>query len=299
MFRFAAMLIPRMPHWLARALSRAIAVMAWLVASKARKQATINISHVLGTKVLATRVGRKRLRRTVRGMFRQSLNNYLVAFSLPYLKPETLLHNVQVYDIEHLDAALALGKGVIIFSAHLGPFEYLAHWLALKGYSLTIPVEHLKDERMLDLMLKLRRSHGVNFISLGGSTPIRALFSALRNNQIVLITADRAVVGESVEKLFFGAPARLPLGPALLAQRTGAALVGGFGWYATETQIDGQFVPLSLELPEEQRRDIALLMDRIVEKMEYFIGAHPEQWVVFSPIWTVHSPDALPDDNYR
>ena len=80
--------------------------------------------------------------------------------------------------------------------------------------------------------------------------------------------------------------ARLPTGPALLAQRTGAALVGGFGWYRADTHIEAQFVPLSLELPEEQRRDFALLMDRIVEKMEHFIRAHPEQWVVFSPIWT-------------
>ena len=289
MFRFAGMLIPRMPRWLVQALSRVIGVMAWLVASNARKQATMNMTHVLGTQVLATRAGRRRLRRTVRGMFQQTLNNYLVAFSLPYLRPETLLRNIHVHDIEHLNAALALGKGVIIFSAHLGPFEHLAHWLALKGYSMTIPVEHLKDERMLDLMLKLRRSHGVNFISLGGSAPIRALFSALRSNQIVLITADRAVVGESVEKLFFGATARLPIGPGLLAQRTGAALVGGFGWYGADTHIEAQFVPLSLELPEEQRRDVALLMDRIVEKMEHFIGAHPEQWVVFSPIWTAPS----------
>jgi lauroyl/myristoyl acyltransferase len=289
MFRFAGMLIPRMPRWLVQALSRVIGVMAWLVASKARKQATINMTHVLGIQVLATRAGRRRLRRTVRGVFQQTLNNYLVAFSLPYLRPETLLRNIHVHDIEHLNAALALGKGVIIFSAHLGPFEHLVHWLALKGYSMTIPVEHLKDERMLDLMLKLRRSHGVNFISLGGSAPIRALFSVLRSNQIVLITADRAVVGESVEKLFFGATARLPTGPALLAQRTGAALVGGFGWYGADTHIEAQFVPLSLELPEEQRRDVALLMDRIVEKMEYFIGAHPEQWVVFSPIWTAPS----------
>src|SRR5260370_16783807 len=153
-------------------------------------------------------------------MFQQTLNYFLVALALPYLIRETLLRNIHVHDIEVCKGGMGLGKGVIIFSAHLGPFEHLAHWLALKGYSMTIPVEHLKDERMLDLMLKLRRSHGVNFISLGGSAPIRALFSALRSNQIVLITADRAVVGESIEKLFFGATARLPTGPALLAHRT-------------------------------------------------------------------------------
>src|SRR5260370_35885203 len=135
MFRFAGMLIPRMPRWLVQALSRVIGVMAWLVASNARKQATMNMTHVLGTQVLATRAGRRRLRRNVRGMFQQTLNNYLVAFSLAYLRPETLLRNIHVHEIEHLNEAQSLGKGAIIFSAHRVPFYHLPHCLALKDYS--------------------------------------------------------------------------------------------------------------------------------------------------------------------
>ncbi len=135
-------------------------------------------------------------------------------------------------------------------------------------------------------MLDLRRSQGINFIPLGGSAPLRALFSALRHNQIVLLAVDRAVEGQSVEKPFFGANAHLPLGPVQLAQRTEAILVGAFGWYGAGRRIEAQFVPLSLELPEEQRTNGEQLMNGMVEKLEQFIAAHPEQWVVFSPIWT-------------
>jgi lauroyl/myristoyl acyltransferase len=285
-FRFASVVIPRLPRWFVLFLADLIGLVTWLVASKARKQATANLIHVLGTKVLATRAGPRRLRRTVQQMFQNNVRNYLDMFSLPYTQPETILSCTHIEGVEHLEAALSLGKGVIIFSAHLGPFNYLAQWISIKGYKITIPVERLKDQRMLDLMLKFRSSKGVQFVPLGGSAPMRTIIKALRNNQIVLITADRAVEGESVEKLFFGEPARLPIGPVSLSQRTGAALVGGCGWHTTRTHIEGQFVPLSLELTEEERANTDTFMDALIERMENYIQAHPEQWMVFSPVWT-------------
>src|SRR6266487_1972648 len=285
-FRFASVVIPRLPRWFVLFLADLIGLVTWLVASKARKQATANIIHVRGTKVLATRAGPRRLRRTVQQMFQNNVRNYLDVFSLPYTQPETILSRTHIEGVEHLEAALSLGKGVIIFSAHLGPFNYLAQWISIKGYKITIPVERLKDQRMLDLMLKLRSSKGVQFVPLGGSAPMRTIIKALRNKQIVLITADRAVEGESVEKPFFGEPARLPIGPVLLSQRTGAALVGAFGWHSYPNRPVGQFVPLSLKLTEEERMNTDKLMYGMIEQMERFIKAHPEQWEVFSPIWT-------------
>src|SRR5205085_6407399 len=121
----------------------------------------------------------------------------------------TILQEVQIDGLEHLEAALALGKGVILVSAHLGPFEYIVQCATIKGYELTIPVERLRDQRLLDLMLDLRRSHGVQILPLIGMTAMRAMIQALRGNKIVLIMADRATTGQVGEKLFFGAPAHL------------------------------------------------------------------------------------------
>jgi len=192
---------------------------------------------------------------------------------------------LDVEGIEYLEQALALGRGVILFSAHLGPFNYLAQWIAIKGYQLIIPVEHLKDERTLDLTVQLRNSKGVQFLPLGGSAPMRTILKALRSNRIVLITADRAVEGESVEKLFFGEPARLPIGPVSLAQRTGAALVGASGWHTSRSRIAGKFVPLTLELAENERNDTDIVMNALIKKLEAYIKPHAGQWVVFSPVW--------------
>lgn len=286
LFRFASIVIPRLPRGLVLALAQVIGLVAWLVAGKARRQATINMLHVLGPQIRETRAGRKRLRRTVRGVFKNSARNYLEVFYLPSTKPEEIARRITpVEGSEHLDAALALGKGVILISAHFGPFDYVAQWLAINGHEMTIPVERLKDERMLELMLNLRSSQGVHFIPLGGSGAMRSMIQALRKNQLVLITGDRVIQGESVETLFFGEAARLPIGPVSLAQRTGAPLVGALGWYSSRTEIAGRFTPLSLALTEEQRTDSEMLMGEIIAMLERVIKAHPEQWVVFEPVW--------------
>ncbi|HLX58915.1 MAG TPA: hypothetical protein VKR83_17990 [Ktedonobacteraceae bacterium] len=285
-YRLASIVVPRLPHGLVLAFSQLIGLAAWLFARKARKQATINMLHVLGPEVRSTRAGRRQLRRTVRKMFWFSVRNYLEALYLPHLKPDELLRRITYKDgLEHLDEALAQGKGVILISAHYGPIEYVVQWFAFQAYSITVPVEHLKDERMLELMLKLRRGQGLQFVPLGGSAPLRAMIQALRNKQMVLLTIDRATQGESIEKPFFGAPARFAYGPISLALRTGAALIVGFSWYDSHERMGGKLMPVSLALSEDERNDPDKLMQKIIEKLEENIRARPEQWVMFSPIW--------------
>src|SRR5437764_61765 len=125
LFRFATRILPWIPRRLAYALGNIVGLIAWLVARKARRQATKNMIHVLGAQVQQTRAGRKKLRRTVQGMFVNNTHNYLEIFTLQSLSSEKILRNIHIEGWEHLNAAPAQGKGAIIFAAHLGPFDYL------------------------------------------------------------------------------------------------------------------------------------------------------------------------------
>jgi len=291
LYYFASVVVPRLPHSFVMALSRLIGFAAWLLGHKARKQATINMLHVLGPQVKATRAGRKTLRRTVRKMFLNNARNYLESLYLLRLKREDLMRRL-IYKggLDHLDAALAQGKGVIILSIHMGPFDYIAQWFAFQNYSLTVPVENLKDERLLELVLKLRRAQGLQFVPLGGSAPLRSMIQALRKNQIVVVTLDRAIVGETIERPFFGAPALFPNGPFSLAQRTGAVLLAGFGWYESHGRMGGKIVPVTLAMSEDERNDPDKVMQKVLETLEENIRARPEQWVMFSPLWVEDMP---------
>jgi len=285
LFLWASRIVPRLPRWLLRLLPKILGPLAWLVAAAPRRRATINALHVLGSDIQRTVEGRRKLRRVVRGMFRSTVSNYLDAFLMPTLSPQELLKRLTVEHVDYVEEALALGKGVILCSAHFGPFEYMTQWFAAKGYEVVIPVENLADERLLKLMLKLRKSSGVNFVPLGGSAPMRTIIQSLRKNQLVLITTDRAVEGESVVRDFFGSPARLPIGPVNLSIRTGAPLVGAFGWHASKGLIDGTFVRLTLALDEEERKQPECVEGVVIREMERVISAHPEQWVVLSRMW--------------
>ncbi len=292
LFRFASRVLPWIPRRLAYACGSMLGLLIWLLAKKARMQATKNILHVLGTHVQETRVGRKKLRRVVQGMFISNVYNYLELFTLQSRSPEELLRTMELRDEEHLQAALAQGKGAIIFVPHMGPFDYTIQYMGIKGYDVTVPVEHLKDQRLLELTLELRKSHGIHYLPVAGSTSMRTIIQNLRENKVVLIAADRAIEGKSVEVNFFGAPARLPIGPVRLAQRTGAPLVGAICYRTPQLVAVGQWVPLSLEMTGEQRADIDCMMQSFIGKMEDIIRGHPEQWIAFAPIWLEDSENA-------
>ena len=285
LFLWASRIVPRLPRWLLRLLPKMLGPLAWLVATAPRRRATVNALHVLGSDVQRTAAGRRKLRRVVRGMFRSTVSNYLDAFLVPTLSTRELLTRLTVEHQDYVEEALALGKGAILCSAHFGPFEGMTRWFGARGYEVVIPVENLKNERLLKLMLKLRKSSGVNYVPLGGSAPMRTIIQSLRKNQLVLITTDRAVEGESVVRDFFGSPARLPIGPVNLSLRTGAPLIGAFGWRASKDRIAGTFVRLTLALGEEERKQPECVEGAVIRAMERMISAYPEQWVVLSQVW--------------
>ena len=284
-FHWAAWIVPRLPRRFVHWLPKVIGPLAWLLVTPARRQVTRNMAHVLGPDIRATTAGRRKLRRVARALFCNGISNYLDALLLPTLDHQAFLQYISVEGQGYMEEALALGKGVLLFSAHFGPFEYMNQWFAASGYQVTIPVERLKDERLLRLMVDLRASSGITYVPLGGSAPMRTIIQALRKNQIVLITADRAVEGESVVRDFFGAPARLPIGPVNLSIRTGAPLVGAFGWRNSREHIGASFARLTLGLSEEERKQPDVIEAALIKQMEQAISAHPEQWTVFSPIW--------------
>src|SRR5579884_1732329 len=94
LYYVASLIVPRLPRRLVLALSNIIGLIACLVAKQARTQATQNMLHVFGPAIQTTRAGRRRLRKTVRGIFQNNTRNYLEALYLPHLKAEAILNSL-------------------------------------------------------------------------------------------------------------------------------------------------------------------------------------------------------------
>jgi len=242
-----------------------------------------NLRHVLGAQT-----ERSRLEEVARGIFRHQARNYYDLFRVDSLSDEQIKELVTVHGLENIDRALQPGNGVIMFTAHFGSLDIAGQMFALKGYPITIVAEHLQPERLYQYVSSLRESKGLKLIP--SDTFLRPLYRALRNNEIVGLAADRNLTGTGTLVSFFGAPALLPDGHVRLALHTGAKLLPAFGIRRPDSTFEAFAEPaLELDTIGDAERDRASAMASLVAVLEKHIGQHPEQWVMFQPVW------ALPD----
>jgi lauroyl/myristoyl acyltransferase len=289
-FHCAARIVPKLPRWLRQAIAVIIGIMAWILARRQRAHVTANVAQVLG-QVLGpsarqSLAGRIRAQFVVCRIFCHCMENYIELLAVSALSTTELLATLDFpKGLENVQEALSHGRGAIVCSAHLGPFAYLPPLFSAFGLDMVVPVENLKDKRMLQLMLKLRSREGIELVPLDGAQAMLTILTALRRNKVVAIVADRVVMGGSVAVDFFGAPARLPTGPIELSLRSGAPLVGGFAWRIPGGRVTGEFTPLTLALPADQRDKPKALQAELARQLERAVGAHLDEWVVFEPIW--------------
>jgi KDO2-lipid IV(A) lauroyltransferase len=114
----------------------------------------------------------------------------------------------------------------------------------------------------------------------------RELRGALRRGELVALVADRDITGNGREAPLFGAPAPLPIGPAVLADESGAAVyvVGvrriGPGEYR------GRLIRLAEARGRSLRQRVDAFLASEVAALEQLIADAPDQWwTVLFPIW--------------
>lgn len=199
-------------------------------------------------------------------------------------RPGSLLRYVRFDGLGNFDAALAQGKGCIGITGHIGSWELLASALAAKGYPLNVVARDLRDARLNDLVVSIRKGSGVRVISRGRQT--REILRALGRNEVVglLIDQDTTVDGAFVD--FLGAPAYTPAGPVQLSLRTGAPIVPA----AILRDSDGcHTVQVGQAVRLDTSGDPADALVRNIagcsQAVERFILQAPEQWVWFHRRW--------------
>jgi Kdo2-lipid IVA lauroyltransferase/acyltransferase len=222
-------------------------------------------------------------------MARRTFRNLAVTavdqFRLPHIPLEEVRELFEIRGIEHLDTALARGKGVVIATAHLGPYELAAACVAAHGYTVHGMVEDLEPE-LLEVLDSYRSATGVHTMSIKDG--LRAGYRILGEGHILALIADR-VIGDTrgvIEVPFAGGRRLVPTGPAVFAQGTGAALITGFAH--RNPQGKRRYVielepPLFAESRDASERD--RLTRAVVERMSAAIRRNPDQWFVFQPNW--------------
>jgi KDO2-lipid IV(A) lauroyltransferase len=132
-----------------------------------------------------------------------------------------------VHGREHLDAALARGRGVLLAAPHLGSWELLNLWLSAQA-PLTILYRVPQRAEFEPLLVGARGALGAEAVR-AEAAGVRLLFRRLKEGRMVGILPDqRPKGGEGVEVSFFGQPAVTMTLLCRLAHKTGAPVVFGF-----------------------------------------------------------------------
>ncbi len=241
-YRSAAVLVPWVPLVVARPAARLVGLGLWAAMPKVRRRADANLRHVPALAADSTRRGR-----AVRAVFGNLALNYVDLFRAHHLTVMGAVEGWELEGQEIFDAAVAAGRGVVLLTAHQGNFDQAAARLGAMGAPIILPVERLKPARLFQLVCDLRTHHGVRPVAADSPEALRALLTGLRRGEVVLLAVDRDVLGTGVVVPLFGAPARLPTGPILLARRSGAPVIGAFSWRDERGRPRGRFVPVDLD----------------------------------------------------
>ncbi|RCV51036.1 phosphatidylinositol mannoside acyltransferase [Marinitenerispora sediminis] len=265
----------RVPEPVGRWTFTRIADFAWRRRTAGVRRLEANLRRVVGADVPP-----ERLRALSRAGMRSYLRYWYEAFRMPAMDRATILDRTRCTGIEALEAHLAAGRGVVAALPHMGNWDHAGAWIALRGSSPTTVAERLRPERLFERFTAFRAGLGIEVLPLTGGEHSTAgrLARRLRAGGLVCLLADRDLTATGVEVTLFGEPARLPAGPAALAERTGAALMPVSLWY------DGPYLRIRVheeilapDVPERPAR-VRAMTQRLAEVFEEAIAAHPQDW---------------------
>lgn len=179
---------------------------------------------------------------------------------------------------EHIQASLDSGKGPILVLPHMGSWEWGAAWLAkVAGEKVVAVVEQLEPQEVFDWFVETRNSYGIEVVGLGDDS-FKKISAAVNENKIVCLLSDRDLGSKSVDVDMFGNTLKIPVGPALLAKRTGAQLIPT-AVYITETGAHCEILPPVSDAVVEQSSPVQITQ-AVGEALAQLIRAKPDQWYV-------------------
>jgi KDO2-lipid IV(A) lauroyltransferase len=136
--------------------------------------------------------------------------------------------NIETEGLEHLDRALAAGRGAVLVTGHFGSWELMGCVIARLGYPINFVVGVQRNLLVQHLMNDLRKSCGIKIIEPGS---MLGAARSLRSNQFLAMLSDQDVGGYNVAGVFvefLGELASTPRGAAQFAMLAAAPIIPGF-----------------------------------------------------------------------
>ena len=226
------------------------------------------------------------LGRATAAAFSSYARYWLESFRLPALSESTLDRGIDVPAYHHVEEALERGNGVILALPHLGGWEWAGFWMAtVNRQPITVVVEPLDPPELFQWFADFRERLGMRVVPLGPDAG-REVLGALRRNEIVCLLCDRDLTSDGIDVTFGDERTTLPAGPAMLALRSGAALLPTAVYFRPRGRHLGTVrPPIDITRHGRLREDVTAVTQRLADELAALIAAEPHQWHLFGPNW--------------
>lgn len=273
--------VKKLPEPVAARLGRTVADIAWKRRGKGVQRLESNYARVLPD---ATP---ERLAELSRAGMRSYLRYWMESFRLPAWSKERMRTGFDPVDVHHLTDALASDRGVLLALPHMGNWDLAGAWVTTRLETpFTTVAERLEPESLYDRFVAYREGLGMEVLPHSGGTAFGTLARRLRDGGLVCLVAERDLSASGVEVEFFGEATRMPAGPALLAQQTGAILIPVTLWYDDSPVMQGRVHP-PVEVPETGTRaeKTSVMTQALADAFATGIAEHPEDWHMLQRLW--------------
>jgi len=204
-------------------------------------------------------------------------------FRSPDWSKERIFGSVTVTREELLTGPMRDGRGVVVTLPHSGNWDHAGSYFCAMGFPLVTVAEKLKPEALFNKFLEYRQNMGMEVLSTD-SKSMGTLMQRAREGALIALVADRDLSRSGVDVNFFGYPARMPAGAALLAIRTGIPLITADVSY-TKSGIHIEFNGVAIPSDGTESERVSVVVQRCADQFAIGIAKKPEDWHMLQRIW--------------
>jgi len=269
-----------LPLWLRKLFAKFVGSAAVMVVPEWRMQmAQANVEECLG-------VAPARARQIADDSLHRFGRMVVEVLRFPLLNKDNISQNVTVEGLEHLEAAYAQGKGVIMATGHYGNWELLGATVALHGYPMLSITRKQNNSYMDKAINEFRQMVGQQVTYNRGGHGLLAISRMLKEKKLLGVLYDQDTNDDGVEIDLFGKRSIIPLGPAALSRIYGSPILPIFlhnndDWTCT-AKI---YPPLYTPKTKNKQDDFYQVTRQLVTILEQEIIAHPEMWFWVHDRW--------------
>jgi KDO2-lipid IV(A) lauroyltransferase len=224
----------------------------------------------------------RRVRKLALAAYREYARYLVEVMRLESLSPDEAIARVVQPDLDRIEEAWKTSPGGLIFAlGHVGNNEAVAAGVANRGWPISVLADDSSFPEMFDRFRRLREAWGVRVIPWRN---IREIFVVLKRREMLALLIDWGYRSDGIPVRLFGAWTTLPAGPATLAAKTNSVILPVAIRRGPDGLFHVSFSPI-ITVPSGGPADIQRATQQMADALGATIGAAPEQWYSFKPIW--------------